>query len=60
MPSTTARAVLYLRLSESDDASTSIARQEADLRARCPSSTRRPSALFAADRDGLASSQPAW
>lgn len=34
MPTTTARAVLYLRLSESDDASTSIARQQADLRAR--------------------------
>jgi len=29
------RAVLYLRLSESDDASTAISRQEADLRARC-------------------------
>lgn len=28
------RALLYLRLSESDDASTSIARQEADLRTR--------------------------
>ncbi len=35
MPTMTARAVLYLRLSESDDASTSIARQETDLRARC-------------------------
>ncbi|MGY1751547.1 recombinase family protein [Blastococcus sp. SYSU D01042] len=31
---TVTRAVLYLRLSESDEASTSIARQEADLRAR--------------------------
>src|SRR4051794_28519933 len=28
------RAVLYLRLSETDDASTSISRQEADLRSR--------------------------
>lgn len=116
------RAVLYLRLSSSDDASTAIARQEADLRLRAEregweiSEDRilvddglsggksranadealamlrdgradvlavwkfdrwsrqglgalaalidvldaRPDALFVADRDGLASSQPAW
>lgn len=114
------RAVLYLRLSSSDDASTSIRRQEADLRARAEREgwevirvlvddglsggksranaeealsmlrdgradvlavwkfdrwsrqglsalaalidvlDARPDALFVADRDGLASSQPAW
>ncbi|NNM44530.1 recombinase family protein [Knoellia koreensis] len=116
----TPRAVLYVRLSSSDDASTSIARQEADLRLRAEREgwdvvrvladdgvsggkaranadealrmlrdgeadvlavwkfdrwsrqglgalaalievlDERPSALFIADRDGLASSQPAW